>query len=219
MTTRILLADDHAIIRAGLRSLLESQADFEVIGEATTGREAVEMAGIHMPDVIIMDVGMPELNGIDATKRALDAAPEAKVIGLSMHSAGQFVNRMLEAGAAGYLLKDCAFDELTATIRRVLDGETVVGSSIPQTARTTGKATEKSTKRSGPSLTDLTQRERGVLQLLAEGKTSKDIAGICSISIKTVDTHRQHIKKKLNLGNLAELTKFAIREGLTSVDD
>jgi len=217
MQIRILLADDHRLLREGLRSLIEEEEDMEVVGEADDGREAFKLFEQHRPHVIIMDVSMPGLNGIEATSQISGADKQVKIVGLSMHADSDFVRRMLDAGACGYLLKDCAFDELITAIRSVLHGEVYLS---PKIARLVvddylqGDDTGESS-----ALGKLTSREREVLQLLAEGYSSKQIARLLDVSSKTVDTHRRNIMEKLEIYNIPDLTKFAIREGLTSVQE
>jgi len=213
---RILLADDHKIVCDGLRTLLETETGMEVIGEAANGRAAVEMAARLKPDVVIMDVAMPDLNGVEATRQITSARANTKVIALSMHSDKRFVAEMFRAGASGYLLKDAAFEELSSAIRAVLDKRTYVSPSIA------GALVEDYVTRlpegEGEGAAALTAKEREVLQLLAEGYSTKKIARRLKVSVKTIETHRQHIMTKLDLHSVAELTKYAIREGLTSLE-
>ncbi len=216
MSTRILLADDHKITRQGLRSLLEKQKDIEVVAEAENGREAVRLAAELAPDVIIMDVTMPDLNGVEATRQILSQSSDIKIIALSMHSDALFVTEMLKSGASGYLLKDCAFEELTRAIRTVIDDKTYLSPAI------SGVVVEdylhRLSKTDFSSSEVLTDREREVLQLMAEGSSTKQIALKLHISAKTVETHRRQIMAKLDIHTVAELTKYAIRKGLTSLD-
>ncbi len=214
MTTAILLADDHCIMREGLRSMLEAQPGFQVVAEADNGRMAVQLASERRPDVVIMDISMPDLNGIEATRQILAATPLVHVIALSIHSDRRFVLQMFKAGAAGYLLKNCAFEELTRAIRIVIEGQTYVSPAIAGimvTEANRGSAPEV------PSVRALSRREREVLQLMAEGRTTKEVAARLRVSAKTVESHRKHLMEKLNLNSVAELTKYAIREGLTSL--
>ena len=214
MAIKIILADDHKIVRQGLRTMLESEADIEVIGEADDGRMAVRLARELSPQVIIMDVGMPDLNGIEATRQVLAESPGVKVIGLSMHCDRRFVMNMLKAGASGYLLKDSAFEELATAIRMVLGGKVYLSTEI-------ANIVVKDYLQGGGDesvFSVLTPREREVLQLMAEGKSSRQIADHLIISIKTVETHRMQIMHKLQIFSVAELTKYAIREGLASLD-
>jgi len=216
MTIRVLLADDHKIVREGLRSLLEKEPDIDVIAMADNGRMAVQLAGKLMPDVAVIDIAMPEMNGIEATRRILGDNPETKVLTLSMHSARRFVTEALAAGAKGYLLKDCASEELVRAIRIVAANETYLS---PKVAEMIVKDYMKRLPESMlPADSLLSTREREVLQLIAEGRCTKEIAFTLGISVKTAETHRQQIMKKLNLHSVAELTRYAIREGLTPLD-
>jgi DNA-binding NarL/FixJ family response regulator len=213
---RILLADDHKIVRDGLKSLIENEADMEVIAEAENGRKTVQLAQKLHPNVVIMDVSMPDMNGIDATRKIMEETPGVRIIGLSMHSDRRYVLGMLEAGACGYLLKDCAFEELVTAIRNVAGGNTYL---CPKISEVVLKAyLDKSYESHHAPCTELTPRERDVLQLLAEGMAAKEIASHLNMSIKTVDTHRRNMMIKLNVRSIAELTKYAVREGLVSID-
>lgn len=215
MSTRVLIADDHKIFREGLRALLEKQRGIEVVAEAKDGLEAVRFAQKLIPDVVIMDVAMPEKNGMEATRETLEVLPKTKVIALSMHSDRRFVLQMLKAGAVGYLLKDSAFEELAAAIQAVVSGQTYLSPKITDVVI---KEYLHSQARSEASVfTILTHREREVLQLLAEGKSTKEIAATLHVSVKTIETHRQQVMDKLDIHSVAELTKYAIREGLTSL--
>ncbi len=217
MSIRVLIADDHKIMLAGLRSLLEKQTDFEVVGEADNGRKAVQMAQEKKPDVVVMDVSMPDLNGIEATKQIIESLPETRVIALSMHSDKRFVMGMLRAGASGYLLKDCASQELANAIVQVAGGKKYLSPEI------TGVVINDfllgdSSEDVAIAASQLSPREREVLQLIAEGWSTKQIASHLYVSIKTIETHRRQIMKKLDLHSIADLTKYAIREGLTSIE-
>ena len=216
MSIRILLADDHKITREGLRSLLEKQQDMDVVAEAENGRTAVRLAHELLPNVVIMDVTMSDLNGVEAARQIVGRLPNVKIIALSMHSDSLFVTEMLRSGASGYLLKDCAFNELALAIRAVASGKTYLSPSI------SGVVVEdylhRLTKTNSSSSEILTDREREVLQLMAEGKSTKQIALKLSISVKTVETHRRQIMNKLDIHTVAELTKYAIRKGLTSLE-
>jgi len=216
MTIQILLADDHKITRDGLRALLESQKNMSVIGEAENGRKAVRLAGELKPDVIVMDINMPELNGIEATRQIRSELPEAKIIALSMYSDKRYVVGMLKAGVSGYLLKNCAFDELVSAISAVVNNQNYMSPKIADTVMKDYANILESSDTSPAS--QLTIREREVLQLIAEGLKTKDIATRIHVSIKTVETHRQQIMRKLNTNSVAELTKIALKEGLTSLD-
>jgi len=211
---KIILVDDHKIVRQGLRNMLEQETDLEVIGEADDGRMAVRLVRELSPQVVIMDVGMPDLNGIEATRQVLAESPGVKVIGLSMHCDRRFVMNMLKAGASGYLLKDSAFEELATAIRMVLGGKMYLSTEI-------ANIVIKDYLQGGGDesvFSVLTPREREVLQLMAEGKSSRQIADHLVISIKTVETHRMQLMHKLQIFSVAELTKYAIREGLSSLD-
>ncbi|MGD0093877.1 MAG: response regulator transcription factor [Planctomycetota bacterium] len=216
MKSRILLADDHKILRDGLRVLLEREPDLEVVGEAENGTAAVKMARQLKPDVVVMDVGMPESNGIEATRRLQTELPEVRVIALTMHSEKQYLTQMLRSGAAGYLLKDCATEELVKAIEAVVAGGTYLS---PQIA---GQLTEGYAGYGSPQPAEdsdiLSRRECDFLQLMSEGYSTKEIAAKLGISVKTVETYRAHVMKKLKLYNVAELVKYAIRHGLTVVE-
>lgn len=216
MSTRILLADDHKITREGLRSLLDKQPDMEVVAEAEEGRTAVRLACKLLPNVVIMDVTMPDLNGVEATRRIVSESPDVKVIALSMHSDSLFVTEMLQSGASGYLLKDCAFEELARAIRTVVAGQTYLSPGISGVV--VNDYLHCLSKVEFSDSDALTDREREVLQLLAEGKSTKQIALKLHISVKTVETHRRQIMNKLDIHTVAELTKYAIRKGLTSLE-
>lgn len=216
MSIKIILADDHQITRQGLRSLLEKNDDMEVIAEADNGRIAVDLANAKKPDVVIMDVSMPDLNGVEASRQIIQQNPDIKIIALSMHSDTLFVSEMLKSGACGYLLKDCAFEELEQAIRTVIEGKAYLSPAI------SGVVVEDYLHRLGRSEVStsgiLTDREREVLQLLAEGQSTKQIALKLHISAKTVETHRRQIMNKLDMHTVAELTKYAIRKGLTTLE-
>jgi DNA-binding NarL/FixJ family response regulator len=217
MKAKVLLADDHHIFRDGLRTLLEKEKGLEVVAEAENGRKAVKLAEKLAPDIVVIDVSMPDMNGIEATRKIIDGGPNIKVIALSMHSDRRFVLGMLEAGASGYLLKDCAFAELAGAIRQVMTGNTYLS---PKIADVVVKGyLHKKTDVAPANCALLTSREREILQLIAEGMSTKEIAAHIFLSIKTVETHRRNIMEKLDIHSVAELTKYAIREGLVSMDD
>jgi DNA-binding NarL/FixJ family response regulator len=211
-----LLADDHKIIRDGLKTLIEKEAGMEVIAEAENGRKTVRLAQKLHPNVVIMDVTMPDMNGIDATRKIMEETPGVRVIGLSMHSDRRYVLGMLEAGACGYLLKDCAFEELATAIRNVAEGNTYLRPRIAEVV--VQGYLDKTPGPSHGSGAVLTAREREVLQLLAEGMAAKEIASHLNVSVKTVETHRRNMMEKLNMRGIAELTKYAVREGLVSIE-
>jgi DNA-binding NarL/FixJ family response regulator len=218
MSIRIVLADDHRILRQGLRSLLTQQADTQVIGEAAEGGAAVLLARELRPDVVIMDAVMPGMDGVAATRQIRSEAPDTKVIALSMHSDRRFVSEMLRAGAAGYLVKDSAFEELHEAVRTVMEGKPYLSSVI------TGSLVEDFVRQTTarepapmPSPKVLTTREQEVLRLLAEGKRVKQVAQLLGISVKTVESHRQNIMDKLEIHSTIELARFALREGFSSI--
>ena len=216
MAIKILLADDHRIFRESLSTLLEQQTDIEIIAQANNGQTAVQLAKKLLPDVVIMDIGMPDLNGIEATRQILSKESQIKIIALSMYSDRKFVAEMLKAGASGYLLKDSAAEELIQAIRTVIGGGTYLPPSL--TDLVVENYVRNPTRTEKGAFSALTPREREVLQLMAEGKSTKRIAGNLHISIKTVETHRLNIMEKLDIHSVAELTKYAIREGLTSLE-
>jgi DNA-binding NarL/FixJ family response regulator len=211
----ILLADDHALVRDGLRALLEREQDMQLVAEASDGRQAVELAKEMRPDVALIDAAMPVLNGIEATRQIASALPDTKIIALSMHSDRRFVSGMLTAGAVGFVLKECAYEELIEGVRAVINNQTFLSAKIVNIVTEGFVAGAKGAQPSPCG--QLTQREREVLQLLVEGKTTKEIAEGLDVSVKTVETHRRHIMEKLDMRSVAELTKFAIREGMTGL--
>lgn len=202
MTTRILLVDDHQLVRKGLRQILEAVPDFAVVAEAGNGREALDIAAATAPDVVLMDLSMPDLNGIETTRRLASVSPGSRVVVLSMHSEDRFVREAYQVGAKGYLLKDASSAELVKAVRAVAGGgswfESKVGASSGEGAGST-----------------LTAREREVLQLFSEGNGTKEVACTLGISAKTVEAHRVNLMRKLDLHSIADLTRYAIREGLT----
>jgi DNA-binding NarL/FixJ family response regulator len=205
---RILLADDHAVVRRGFQMILAEQPDMEVVGEAGNGREALELAATLKPDVVVMDVAMPELNGIEATRRMADHAPHARVLALSMHKDSVYVREILRAGARGYLLKDAAPADLVSAVRAIAAGEGYLSPAVSD-------AVLDDYRRHVTNPIDLlTSREREVLQMLAEGKTNKEIAGVLNLSVYTVDAHRGRIMEKLNAHSINDLVRFAVRNGL-----
>ncbi len=215
MSIKIMVVDEHKIVREGLATLIAKQPNMEIVGEATDGREALALVERKTPDLILMDVTMPNLNGIEATRRIKSKNPEIEIIALSLHSERQFVLGMIRAGASGYLIKQCTFDELVLAINTVMEGKKYLSREIANIL-----IEEYIRKESeGKAMIDskLTSREIEVLQLLAEGKTTKEIASSLSVSLKTVEAHIRHTKSKLKVNTVAELTKIAIREGLTSL--
>ena len=212
---RILLADDHNILRDGMRLLLERQAGFAVVGEAADGREVVQLAQEQMPDVVVMDIAMPNMNGIEATRRIVERKPEIGVVILSMHYDESYVIRSLKAGARAYLLKDAVKTELIAAIQAVVQGRSYFSPKISRILQE--DFVQLLGRRDAEDSYDLlTEREREVLQLVAEGKTNKEIANHLTLSLYTVDTHRTHILQKLNLHSVPELILYAVRKGIIS---
>lgn len=213
--TTILLADDHRVVREGLRTLLAQEPDLSVVGEAADGHQVVEMARALRPDVVIMDIAMPSLNGIEAARLIVAENPAVRVVALSMYADRRFVTQILRAGAMGYVLKEAAFEELAHAIRTVAGGRPYLSSSVA------GFVVEEFVQQVSPapvkSLELLTNREREVLRLLAEGKRARDIASELKIGVKTAEAHRQNLMNKLEMHTVAELTRFAIREGLTTI--
>lgn len=216
MTIRILLADDHTMFRQGLCAMLNEDPEMEVVGEAEDGTAAIKLTRELKPDLIVMDVDMPKMNGIDAARRILPEMPDTKLIALSTYLKKAFILEMFKAGASGYVLKEQAFDELIQAIETVISGETYLSTKAANiivddyVQSRNGKST--SVQRA------LTEREYEILKLLSEGKPSKEIALLLDISIQAVDASRRRIMQKLDIQSLAELVKYAIREGLTSVD-
>lgn len=212
MSIRIMLVDDHAILRHGLSKAFQQEEDLKVIGQAKDGHSTVGLVRELLPDVVVMDIAMPGLNGMEATRQISRECPQVKVVGLSMHSSNKYVREMFRAGAKGYLLKDCPFEELAHAIRTVHNGKIYLSPSISHTVIEDyiSKEDEES------AFSVLTQREREVLQLLAEGNSTKQVGLQLYISAKTVEAHRSRIMNKLELDNIAQLTKYAVLEGLTT---
>ncbi len=214
MAARVLLVDDHEIMREGMHALLRKCEDIEVVGQAADGRAAIELTDQLNPDIVILDIGMPNLNGIQAARQMKENHPQLKIMALSAHSDGSIVAQMIKAGANGYMLKESAFQELQDGITTLLDGHTFLCSRISKVV-----FPDYMTMLNNPRMTDgdgLSHREREVLQLIAEGQTSKEIAKTLNLSPKTIDSHREHIMEKLGIRNIAGLTKYAVREGLTT---
>lgn len=207
-TIRVLLADDHAVVRQGFKLILSSQSGIEVVGEAGNGREAVELAAKHRPDVAVIDVSMPELNGIEATRRILEECPHTKVLALSMHKDSVYVREILRAGARGYILKDAIDTEFVQAIRAIARGEGYLSPAV------SGAVLDDYRKNVSDPIDMLTTREREVLQMIAEGKTNKEIANVLKLSVYTVDAHRGRIMEKLNTHSVTDLVRFAVRKGI-----
>jgi DNA-binding NarL/FixJ family response regulator len=212
---RILLADDHTIMRDGLRSLLEHQPDMEVVAEAGDGRECVQLASQHSPDVVIMDVAMPEMNGIEAARRIISDSPQTHVVMLSMHRDESYVLRSLKAGALGYLLKDSPRDDVLGAVRAVAGGKPWLSGKVASLMRE-DYVRQLESRGLEDSYELLTDREREILQLLAEGKANKEVASVLFISPTTVETHRGHILRKLGLHSTADLILYAVRKRIIS---
>lgn len=215
MIVRILLADDHHLVRTGMRALLQSFPNVEVVGETGDGREAIELVQTLAPNIVLMDIAMPGLNGLDATARIVKEFPHTRVIILSMHANEEYVQQALRAGAAGYLLKNAAPEELGLAIQAVTRGETWLSPAISRLVVEEYLGARGET--AGP-LAQLTPRQREILQLIAEGKTTKQIAAALAVSIKTVETHRTQLMERLGIRDVAGLVRFAIRHGLVRID-
>ena len=213
--TRILLADDHQLMRSGLRLVIEQQPDLTIVGEAADGREAVAIAKSVRPDVAVMDISMPNLNGIEAAHQIIQSQPDIAVIVLSMHTDESYVLRALKAGAKGYLLKDSAEADLIAAVRAVARGKSFFS---PAVSKVLLDDYMRKLKRSGAedAYDLLTPREREILQLVAEGKSNKEVANLLNLSVYTVETHRSNVMQKLNLKGIPELTLYAVRKGIIS---
>jgi DNA-binding NarL/FixJ family response regulator len=208
-TIRILLADDHTILRQGLKLILSSQPDLQVVGEAANGNEVVHLAQELRPDIVLLDVAMPELNGIDATRHMMETNPKLRILVLSMHKEAVYVREILRAGARGYLLKDVIDSELLSAVRSVARGDGYVSPAVSSALLSDYR------QNIHDPIDLLTKREREVLQLIAEGKTNKEVAAKLNLSVYTVDSHRGKIMEKLNLHSTGELVRFAIKHGLT----
>jgi two-component system response regulator NreC len=215
--TKVLLVDDHTIVRQGIKALLDTQEGIEVVGEAEDGREAIEKAKQMAPNVIVIDITMPNLNGIEATRQIKKINPEMKVLVLSVHDNEEYIHRILQAGASGYLLKESAVSELVSAINAVEKGEIFLSPSISKVVVTDYIRHVETESGDFDSLNVLTNREREVLQLIAEGHTNKNIAHELKLSVKTVDVHRSHIMDKLNIHDITGLVKYSIRKGLIKV--
>ncbi len=212
---RVMIADDHTLVREGIRSLLSKLAEVEVIGEAKDGIDAVRFCKQHAPDVVLMDIAMPELNGLDATTRIADASPSTRVLFLSMHANEEYMQQALQMGAAGYLLKGADLKELEFAIRSVARGERYL---TPAVAKYMVEGYRNKGRNGATQLAQLTSRQREILQLIAEGHSTKDIAGRLNLSVKTIETHRAQVMKRLQIHDVAGLVRFAIRKGLVRAD-
>jgi len=210
---KVLIADDHKIVREGLRAMIENQPSMKIVAGAENGKEALAMTKMYLPHIVVMDISMPVLNGIDATIQILEALPSTKIIALSMYSNTRFIQSMFRAGATGYLLKECAFDELVSAILAVYSHKRYVSPGLAGQLLTDYLVCVPDGAESEGS--SLSGREREVLQLIAEGVPTRDISRQLNLSIKTVETHRRRIMQKLGITNVAGLTKYAVREGLT----
>lgn len=208
---RIVFADDHFIIRQGLRALLEEEPDCEIVAEASTGREIVEKALALEPDVAILDVGMPGLNGLEATRRIRQGAPKTQVVVLTMHDSDELIRELLRAGALGYVLKTDAARDLVLAVRLVAQGRPFF---TPSVAKMVLRGYLESPGRTGGESTSLTPREREVVQLLAEGRSNKEVANVLGISVKTAETHRAHIMRALDLASICDLVHYAVRQNI-----
>ncbi|HNX96518.1 MAG TPA: response regulator transcription factor, partial [Candidatus Aminicenantes bacterium] len=202
----------HQIVRQGIKNLLEQEKNIEVVGECGDGHSAIELTATLAPDVVVMDISLPGLNGIDATREIVAQSPARRVLALSMHADKRFLSGILEAGAVGFLPKDCAYTELVTAIRVVHAGQVYLSPAISQVV-----VNDYRNRLSGADFAELTVREREILQRIAEGRSAKEIAADLGLSQKTVETHRQKIMEKLDLYSVAELTKYAVREGITSL--
>ena len=216
MTISIFLADDHPVVRAGLRLIIEAQPDLKVVGEVDNGWDAVQQVNKHGPDIVLMDIAMPQLNGVEATKQIRTLCPTTEVIILSMHTSAKHIFRALKAGAKGYLLKGSASNEVVEAIRAVKAGQRYLSQKISEEVRS--ELSRQPLDRIEDPLDRLSSREREVLQLVVEGKSSPEIAGHLHLSVKTVETYRYRVMQKLNLSDLPSLVKFAIQHGLTSLE-
>ena len=216
MSINILIAEDHQILRQTLKLALESENGFKVVGEASDGREAVKLSSSLNPNVVLMDVSMPALNGVEACRQIISENDKTKILALSVYTDKRYVERMLKAGATGYIVKDCSMEELCDAIEIVAQGKTYLSPDIANVVVSGFLNPEQAIGKSTTSA--LTHREMEVVQLIAEGCTTKEIAAQLFVSVKTIETHRRQIMIKLQLGSIAELTKFAVREGLTTLD-
>ena len=212
---KVLLAEDHTIVRQGLRSLLDGETEIEVVGEAEDGRQAIEQAQRLLPDVVLMDITMPVLNGLEATRQIKKLFPQVKVLVLTVHSTEEYIFQILRAGASGYVVKQAAVSELVQAIQTVYQGDSFLSSSISRrVVEEYGRRAEAMEDKHDK----LTDREREVLQLVAEGRTNREIAQLLHVTVKTVEAHRKHVMDKLSLHSTAELTRYALRKGMVGPD-
>ena len=216
MSIRVILADDHTLVRQSLADTINEELGMEVVGQAEDGMQVVDLVKEQAPDVVLMDINMPRQNGIDATREIMRHRPETRVVALSMVSSSRFVNEMFNAGATGYLLKDCDSEELYEAIRKVAEGEQYISAGIPGITQTDLDQSRPEKQDSAFSI--LTKRQRQVVQLLAEGKSTKQVALCMHLSPKTIEAHRLGAMRKLGLDTIAGLTKYAVQEGLTSLE-
>jgi len=214
MVCRILVADDHTVVRAGLRTLLESRPGWQVCGEASNGREAVEQAARLRPDIVVMDIGMPLLNGVEATRQIRRVSPETEVLVLTMHESDEMVAKVQEAGALGYILKDVADSTLLSAVEMLRRHKPFASGRVARSFARPGSRRAESPEHGDRARGRLTQREREIIQLLAEGKSNKEVAGVLGISVRTVETHRAKIMLKLDLHSVVELVHFAVRNNI-----
>lgn len=215
MPIRIIIADDHRLFREGLVNLLSESKDIEIVAQAENGKEAILKAKELNPDIVIMDIGMPIMNGVEATGKLLKEIPGIKVIALSMHSDKQYIKGMLEAGACGYLFKNCAYHELIEAITTVFSGKKFLSDQITEIVLQDYLGKEPSIL---PTGIELTEREAEILKLIAEGKQTREISDLLFVSVKTIGTHKQHLLEKLNLKTTADLVKYALKKGIISLD-
>ncbi|NCC50475.1 MAG: response regulator transcription factor [Spartobacteria bacterium] len=214
---RIIIADDHDMMRAALKSLVQNDERITIVGEAANGVQTIRLAAKLRPHVVVMDVSMPDMNGIEATRAIVKDNPMTRVVALSGHAGGDFVREMLTAGASAYVIKKCAYEELSRAIRETVAGRKYLSAEVTR-GIVDGFVELSASESRHPAFLALTTRERETLQRLTEGHSTKEIAGSLGVSVKTIETHRRNIMEKLNVFSVAELTKYALREGITSLD-
>ena len=212
---RVILADDHTLVRAGIRSLLESIGGVEIVGDCGDGRQALMLIDEHRPDVAVLDIGMPGLNGLEVARRSAQASPQTRIIILSMYADPSYVRQALKAGVAGYLLKGAAVSELSIALKAVMEGEKYL---TPKVSQTVVEGFLRETDPGGEPIESLTERQREILQLIAEGRSTREIAQMLDVSVKTVETHRLRLMDRLGIRDVPGLVRFAIRAGLVSPD-